>query len=176
MTTALPVPTLAAGPAGLTLEGVALADIADRFGTPTYVYSRAALTAAYESYQRALGLRKSLICYAVKANSSLGILSVFAKLGVSGVDSDLATLIRTAIVLLLLAVIVALFSGLYLVMPLQVRRHKHAQVSLEPCLDEFVPSSIFTGSHGAGVSRHIMVSSTSAMDVHHFALLSVKSQ
>ncbi len=81
MTTALPVPTLAAGPAGLTLEGVALADIADRFGTPTYVYSRAALTAAYESYQRALGLRKSLICYAVKANSNLGILSVFARLG-----------------------------------------------------------------------------------------------
>ena len=81
MTTALPVPTLKAGPAGLTLEGVALADIAERFGTPTYVYSRAALTQAYEAYQRALGLRKSLVCYAVKANSSLGILSVFARLG-----------------------------------------------------------------------------------------------
>jgi len=81
MTTALPVPTLTAGPAGLTLEGVTLAAIAERFGTPTYVYSRAALTTAYESYQCALGLRKSLICYAVKANSSLGILSVFAKLG-----------------------------------------------------------------------------------------------
>lgn len=81
MTTALPVPTLQAGPAGLTLEGVALADIAARFGTPTYVYSRAALTAAYESYQQALGHRKALVCYAVKANSSLGILSVFAKLG-----------------------------------------------------------------------------------------------
>ena len=81
MTTALPVPTLAAGPAGLTLEGVALADIAARFGTPTYVYSRAALTGAYEAYQKALGMRKALVCYAVKANSSLGILSVFAKLG-----------------------------------------------------------------------------------------------
>lgn len=81
MTTALPVPTLAAGPAGLTLEGVALADIAARFGTPTYVYSRAALTGAYEAYQQALGMRKALVCYAVKANSSLGILSVFAKLG-----------------------------------------------------------------------------------------------
>ena len=57
MTLALPVPTLAAGPTGLTLEGVALADIAARFGTPTYVYSRAALTQAYEAYQRALGLR-----------------------------------------------------------------------------------------------------------------------
>ena len=81
MTTALPVPTLAAGPAGLTLEGVALADIAARFGTPTYVYSRAALTGAYEAYQQAIGMRKALVCYAVKANSSLGILSVFAKLG-----------------------------------------------------------------------------------------------
>lgn len=81
MTTALPVPTLAAGPAGLTLEGVALADIAARFGTPTYVYSRAALTGAYQAYQQALGMRKALVCYAVKANSSLGILSVFAKLG-----------------------------------------------------------------------------------------------
>lgn len=81
MTTALPVPTLAAGPAGLTLEGVALADIAARFGTPTYVYSRAALTDAYQAYQQALGMRKALVCYAVKANSSLGILSVFAKLG-----------------------------------------------------------------------------------------------
>ena len=85
MTTALPVPTLAAGPAGLTLEGVALADIAAQFGTPTYVYSRAALTQAFDAYQRALGLRKSLVCYSVKANSSLGVLSVFAKLG-SGFD------------------------------------------------------------------------------------------
>ena len=85
MTTALPVPTLAAGPTGLTLEGVALADIAAQFGTPTYVYSRAALTQAFDAYQRALGLRKSLVCYSVKANSSLGVLSVFAKLG-SGFD------------------------------------------------------------------------------------------
>ncbi len=81
MTTTLPIPTLKAGAAGLTLEGVALADIAERFGTPTYVYSRAALTQAYEAYQHALGLRKSLVCYAVKANSSLGVLSVFARLG-----------------------------------------------------------------------------------------------
>ena len=57
MTTTLPIPTLKAGAAGLTLEGVALADIAERFGTPTYVYSRAALTQAYEAYQHALGLR-----------------------------------------------------------------------------------------------------------------------
>ena len=81
MTTALPVPTLAAGPAGLTLEGVALADIAERFGTPTYVYSRAALTGAYHAYQKALGMRKALVCYAVQANPRLGLLSVFAKLG-----------------------------------------------------------------------------------------------
>ena len=54
MTTALPVPTLAAGPAGLTLEGVALADIAERFGTPTYVYSRAHIEAQYRAYADAL--------------------------------------------------------------------------------------------------------------------------
>ena len=81
MTTALPMPTLTTGPTGLSLEGVALAAIAERFGTPTYVYSRAALTAAYEAYQQALGTRKALVCYAVKANSSLGVLSVFARLG-----------------------------------------------------------------------------------------------
>ena len=81
MTTALPVPTLVQGPTGLMLEGVALSEIAARHGTPTYVYSRAALTAAFEAYQTALAGRKSLVCYAVKANSSLGILSVFARLG-----------------------------------------------------------------------------------------------
>ena len=76
MTTALPVPTLAAGPAGLTLEGVALADIAARFGTPTYVYSRAALTGAYEAYQQAIGMRKALVCYAVKANGNRALLAL----------------------------------------------------------------------------------------------------
>ena len=70
---------------GLRIEGVALADIAARFGTPCYVYSRAALTAAYAAYLDALqahGLAgRSLVCYAVKANSNLAILNLFARLG-----------------------------------------------------------------------------------------------
>src|SRR3989338_4214900 len=72
-------------PDGLHVEAVALADIAARFGTPCYVYSRAALTQAYASYRDALqahGLAgRSLICYAVKANSNLAILNLFARLG-----------------------------------------------------------------------------------------------
>ncbi|MDP2810521.1 MAG: diaminopimelate decarboxylase [Rhodocyclaceae bacterium] len=70
---------------GLHVEGVALADIAERFGTPCYVYSRLALTAAYAAYLDALeehGVAdRSLICYSVKANSSLAILNLFARLG-----------------------------------------------------------------------------------------------
>ncbi|MDP1733010.1 MAG: diaminopimelate decarboxylase [Sulfuritalea sp.] len=70
---------------GLHVEGVALTEVAARFGTPCYVYSRAALTAAYAAYRDALqahGLAdRSLICYAVKANSNLAILNVFARLG-----------------------------------------------------------------------------------------------
>ncbi|MCX7148093.1 MAG: diaminopimelate decarboxylase [Rhodocyclales bacterium] len=70
---------------GLHVEGVALADVAARFGTPCYVYSRAALTAAYAAYRDTLqahGLAdRSLICYAVKANSNLAILNLFARLG-----------------------------------------------------------------------------------------------
>ncbi|MBK6908303.1 MAG: diaminopimelate decarboxylase [Rhodocyclaceae bacterium] len=67
------------------VEAVALADVAREFGTPCYVYSRAALEAAYAGYRDALtqhGLSgRSLICYAVKANSNLAILNVFARLG-----------------------------------------------------------------------------------------------
>jgi diaminopimelate decarboxylase len=70
---------------GLHVEGVALAAIASRFGTPCYVYSRAALTAAYAAYRDALQAHgqasRSLICYAVKANSNLAILNLFARLG-----------------------------------------------------------------------------------------------
>ena len=70
---------------GLHVEGVALTDIAARYGTPCYVYSRAALTGSYAAYRDALrahGLaERSLICYAVKANSNLAILDVFARLG-----------------------------------------------------------------------------------------------
>ena len=70
---------------GLHVEGLALADIAARFGTPCYVYSRTALIAAYAAYRDTLqahGLAdRSLICYAVKANSNLAILNLFAQLG-----------------------------------------------------------------------------------------------
>jgi diaminopimelate decarboxylase len=70
---------------GLHVEGVALAEIAARFGTPCYVYSRAALTAAYAGYRDALQghslADRSLVCYAVKANSNLAILNLFARLG-----------------------------------------------------------------------------------------------
>ncbi|MDP1610507.1 MAG: diaminopimelate decarboxylase [Sulfuritalea sp.] len=73
------------GKDGLQVEAVALADIAARFGTPCYVYSRFALTAAYAAYRDALqahGLaERALICYAVKANSNLAILNLFARLG-----------------------------------------------------------------------------------------------
>lgn len=65
----------------LCLEQVALDTVAAQFGTPCYVYSRAALTEAYESFELALSGRPHLICYAVKANSNLAILNVFARLG-----------------------------------------------------------------------------------------------
>jgi len=69
----------------LFVESVALTDIAKQFGTPCYVYSRAALTAAYREFDSAFGERDHLICYAVKANSNLAILNVLAQLG-SGFD------------------------------------------------------------------------------------------
>ena len=81
MNTDFPLPTLAAGHDGLRLEGVALAAIAAQFGTPTYVYSRAALETAFNAWRAALAGRRALVCYAVKANSNLGVLSAFARLG-----------------------------------------------------------------------------------------------
>lgn len=65
----------------LCAEQVPLADIAARFGTPCYVYSRAALTGGYRQFADALQGREHLVCYAVKANSNLAILNVFARLG-----------------------------------------------------------------------------------------------
>jgi diaminopimelate decarboxylase len=67
--------------AELWLEGVRVADLAARHGTPLYLYSRGAMRAALEPYQRALAARKHLICYAMKANSSLAVLQTFAELG-----------------------------------------------------------------------------------------------
>ncbi|MCU0840448.1 MAG: diaminopimelate decarboxylase [Thiobacillaceae bacterium] len=65
----------------LRCEGVPLDDIARHHGTPCYVYSRAALTEAYNAYEQALSGHPHLICYAVKANANLGVLNVFARLG-----------------------------------------------------------------------------------------------
>ncbi len=73
------------GARGLQVESMALADIAATFGTPCYVYSRAALVAAYQAYRDSLQAHglvdRSLICYAIKANSNLAILKLFADLG-----------------------------------------------------------------------------------------------
>lgn len=66
---------------GACIERVPLASIADRFGTPCYVYSRATLVAAFSAYHEALASRNARVCYAVKANSNLSILKLFAQLG-----------------------------------------------------------------------------------------------
>ena len=66
-------------------EDVDLGDIAERFGTPCYVYSRATLEHHWQVFDAALGNHPHLICYAVKANSSLAVLQVLARLG-SGFD------------------------------------------------------------------------------------------
>ncbi|GLO11440.1 diaminopimelate decarboxylase [Pseudomonas putida] len=65
----------------LFAEGVALSAIAEQFGTPTYVYSRAHIEAQYRSYTDALQGTEHLVCFAVKANSNLGVLNVLARLG-----------------------------------------------------------------------------------------------
>ena len=65
----------------LFAEGVALSAVAERFGTPTYVYSRAHIEAQYRSYTDALQGAEHLVCFAVKANSNLGVLNVLARLG-----------------------------------------------------------------------------------------------
>lgn len=65
----------------LHLEGVRLADLARQHGTPLYVYSRAAMLDALAAYQRGFAGRKARICYAMKANSSLAVLQLFAQAG-----------------------------------------------------------------------------------------------
>ena len=69
----------------LFCEDVPLADIAARFGTPTYVYSKAAIEAAFRAYTDALTGRRSLVCYAMKANANLAVLNLLARAG-SGFD------------------------------------------------------------------------------------------
>ena len=65
----------------LFAEGVSLPALAERFGTPTYVYSRAHIEAQYRAYADALAGMEHLVCFAVKANSNLGVLNVLARLG-----------------------------------------------------------------------------------------------
>ncbi len=69
----------------LHAEAVSLSAIAERYGTPCYVYSRAALTGAYRAFDGAFAGRDHLVCYAVKANSTLAVLNLLARLG-SGFD------------------------------------------------------------------------------------------
>jgi len=63
------------------VENIALTSIADEFNTPCYVYSKSALTQAFESFSAGFKDCDHLVCFAVKANPSLAILNLFAKLG-----------------------------------------------------------------------------------------------
>ena len=69
----------------LHIDGVALERIVDAVGTPCFVYSRAALEANWQSYERAFGARRHRVCYAVKANDNLSVIRTLARLG-SGFD------------------------------------------------------------------------------------------
>ena len=69
----------------LWAEEVPLTELAARFGTPLYVYSRATLERHWHAFDQAVADHPHLICYAVKANSNLGVLNVLARLG-SGFD------------------------------------------------------------------------------------------
>jgi diaminopimelate decarboxylase len=63
------------------VEKIAMESIAERYGTPSYVYSRAALTNNFLSYLKALDNQPHKICYSVKANSNIAVLGILAKLG-----------------------------------------------------------------------------------------------
>ena len=74
-------PDIAERDGQLFVEGIAAAELARRFGTPLYAYSSAAMARALASYQRVLAARDHLLCYAVKANSTLAVLQWFAERG-----------------------------------------------------------------------------------------------
>lgn len=78
-------PFLKYSDATLFFESVSLEQISREFGTPCYVYSRAALTNSYKELDAAFSERDHLLCYAVKANPSLAVLNLFVRLG-SGFD------------------------------------------------------------------------------------------
>ena len=65
----------------LLIEQVELSTLAKEFGTPLFVYSKAAMLSALAAYQRGFAGRNARICYAMKANSSLAVLQVFAQAG-----------------------------------------------------------------------------------------------
>jgi diaminopimelate decarboxylase len=65
----------------LHVEGLPIERLARQYGTPLFVYSKAAMLDALAAYQRGFAGRKARICYAMKANSSLGVLQVFARAG-----------------------------------------------------------------------------------------------
>ncbi|MBE4589901.1 diaminopimelate decarboxylase [Vibrio navarrensis] len=69
----------------LWAEGVALSQLAQQYGTPLYVYSRATLERHWKAFDQSVENHPHLVCYAVKANSNLGVLNVLARLG-SGFD------------------------------------------------------------------------------------------
>ncbi len=69
----------------LYAEGVALSEIAEQYGTPCYVYSKATLERHWHAFNDAFGGQPHLICYSVKANSNIAVLNLLAKLG-SGFD------------------------------------------------------------------------------------------
>ena len=82
ITAALPGhPFVAYHGAALQIEDVALSSLAAQHGTPLFVYSKAAMLSALAAYQRGFAGRDAQICYAMKANSSLGVLQVFAQAG-----------------------------------------------------------------------------------------------
>lgn len=69
----------------LWAENVSLAQLAEDYGTPLYVYSRATLERHWHAFDKSVGDHPHLVCYAVKANSNLGVLNTLARLG-SGFD------------------------------------------------------------------------------------------
>ena len=77
----------------LLVEDASVASIAEKYGTPCFIYSKAALEQNYQAYEKAFEGHSHLICYAVKANSNLAVLNVLSKLGagfdiVSGGELD----------------------------------------------------------------------------------------
>ena len=69
----------------LRCENLSYTELAERYGTPLYVYSQAALDSAFAAYQTAFAALNPLVCYAVKANGNLAVIRRFAELG-SGFD------------------------------------------------------------------------------------------